>query len=201
MVMNVNVWTDLFLAGLTAAMIIRNRWIKQFPEGRKALARVGGVERLLMLLYFIGLVILPLAYILTPWLNFADFPLPGWVRAIGAVTFIGGIWLLDQSHQALAANWTGGTEVREGNTLVTTGTFSRIRHPMYAAHWLMAVGQVLLLANWLAGPGSLLAFALLYLVRVPREEAMLLQRFGDRYRDYMRRTGRVVPRFAGRAGR
>ena len=39
-----------------------------------------------------------------------------------------------------------------------------------------------------------LAFLPLYLIRVPREEAMLLERFGDEYRDYMARTGRVFPR-------
>ena len=42
-----------------------------------------------------------------------------------------------------------------------------------------------LLANWIAGPACL--------VRVPREERMLLDHFGEAYRAYSTRTGRVVP--------
>jgi protein-S-isoprenylcysteine O-methyltransferase Ste14 len=51
-----------------------------------------------------------------------------------------------------------------------------------------------LLPNWIAGLAGILGFGTLYLFRVGREEAMLLEAFGDEYRDYMRRTGRVIPR-------
>jgi protein-S-isoprenylcysteine O-methyltransferase Ste14 len=60
--------------------------------------------------------------------------------------------------------------------------------------WLWAVAQPLLLHNWIAGFGLILLFIPLYLIRVPREERMMLEHFGDEYRDYMRRTGRIFPR-------
>ena len=44
------------------------------------------------------------------------------------------------------------------------------------------------------GFAGILGFGTLYLFRVGREEEMLLETFGDEYRDYMRRTGRVIPR-------
>jgi hypothetical protein len=56
------------------------------------------------------------------------------------------------------------------------------------------VAQVLLLPNWIAGFSALVAVALLCIVRVPRDESMMCEFFGDEYRHYMRRTGRVVPR-------
>jgi protein-S-isoprenylcysteine O-methyltransferase Ste14 len=71
--------------------------------------------------------------------------------------------------------------------------YGRIRHPMYAAHFLLGIGQVLLLQNWLVGPANLLVFTPLYLIRVAREERLLLDRFGDEYRAYMERTGRLIP--------
>ncbi|MGD9345377.1 MAG: isoprenylcysteine carboxylmethyltransferase family protein, partial [Candidatus Aminicenantes bacterium] len=57
-----------------------------------------------------------------------------------------------------------------------------------------ALAQAMLLQNWVAGLSMLVAFWLLYSNRVTREEYMMCDRFGDEYRDYMGRTGRVFPR-------
>lgn len=50
---------------------------------------------------------------------------------------------------------------------------------------------------WLAGPAGLLCFIPFYFLRVPAEEKMMLETFGDRYRDYIKTTGRVFPRLRG----
>ena len=84
-------------------------------------------------------------------------------------------------------------ELREGHELITNGLYARIRHPMYAAIFLFSIAQGLLLANWLAGWGALVAFASLYFARVQSEEKLMLDTFGDEYRDYIRRTGRLFP--------
>jgi hypothetical protein len=52
----------------------------------------------------------------------------------------------------------------------------------------------LLLPNWLAGASALAAVALLCAIRIPNEEAMMCEFFGQEYRDYMKRTGSVIPR-------
>ena len=72
--------------------------------------------------------------------------------------------------------------------------FRRIRHPIYAGMWLWASAQPLLLQNWIAGFAFLVLFTPLYLLRVPREEQMMLDHFGEDYRRYLARTGRVLPR-------
>lgn len=51
-----------------------------------------------------------------------------------------------------------------------------------------------LAANWLIGAGSVLVLGLLA-VRTPKEERMLIEKFGQQYRDYMAKTGRFFPRF------
>jgi protein-S-isoprenylcysteine O-methyltransferase Ste14 len=66
---------------------------------------------------------------------------------------------------------------------------------MYTAIFLFAIAQGLLLQNWLAGWAGFVTFAMLYLVRMPREEQMMSQFFGKTYRDYMRRTNRLCPCF------
>ena len=99
-------------------------------------------------------------------------------------------------HQTLSTNFSGNLEIREHHTLVTTGPYQWIRHPMYTAIVLWASGLVLITANWVV---ALLpfAFALFFTLRAPTEERMMLEAFGDTYQDYMKRTGRFTPRVIG----
>ncbi|MEE9566562.1 MAG: isoprenylcysteine carboxylmethyltransferase family protein, partial [Desulfobacteria bacterium] len=77
--------------------------------------------------------------------------------------------------------------------LITEGVFRYIRHPMYAAHLLWAIAQVLMLHNWIAGYSFLVVAVPLYLLRVNDEEQMMLEQFGEGYREYMQRTRRIIP--------
>jgi protein-S-isoprenylcysteine O-methyltransferase Ste14 len=76
---------------------------------------------------------------------------------------------------------------------VTSGVYRHVRHPMYSAFWLWAIAQALLLPNWIAGPAGLVGFGTLFFLRIGREEQLMIEAFGDEYRDYMRRTSRVLP--------
>ena len=64
---------------------------------------------------------------------------------------------------------------------------------MYTAHFLWSMAQVLLLQNWIAGWSFLVTLLPLYLARVKAEEQMMLDEFGDQYRSYMKKTGRLLP--------
>jgi protein-S-isoprenylcysteine O-methyltransferase Ste14 len=66
---------------------------------------------------------------------------------------------------------------------------------MYASIFLFSLAQGLMLGNWLAGWSAFVAFAVLYLLRVRREEALMLATFGEAYAAYMKRTGRLWPRW------
>ena len=77
---------------------------------------------------------------------------------------------------------------------MTDGIYRLARHPMYASQLLWVLAQVLLLQNGLAGPLDLLFFIPFYLLRVRVEEQMMLDRFGEQYRNYMKNTGSLIPR-------
>jgi protein-S-isoprenylcysteine O-methyltransferase Ste14 len=64
---------------------------------------------------------------------------------------------------------------------------------MYAALLLYDVAYALVIPNWVAGPSNLVAFAVLFALRVRAEERMMLEQFGDEYTAYMARTKRLVP--------
>jgi len=158
-------------------------------------SRRDALETALLLGIFLGTVALPLLYLLRPHtLRFADYAAPAWMAWLGAPCMAGATWLFWRSHADLGRMWSVTLELRRDHALVTRGVYARIRHPMYAAVWLWGLGQLLLLPNWLAGGANLLAFVPLYLLRVPREERMMLDHFGDAYADYLRRTTRLVPR-------
>ena len=99
-----------------------------------------------------------------------------------------------RSHSDLGQNWSISLELRKGHELVTRGVYAAVRHPMYAAILLWDVGQGLLIENWLAGWSALATFAIMCIIRIPREEQMMCGFFGDGYRNYMRATGRLFPR-------
>ncbi len=88
-----------------------------------------------------------------------------------------------------AVSW----EMPEKQRLVTSGPYHYVRHPSYLGYFLMFIGLFLLWPN---------LFTLFPLAAIPgyfsitfEEERLLVQRFGDEYVEYQRKTGRFVPRF------
>lgn len=159
-------------------------------------------ERRLLGLLSVGSFFVPAVYAFTAWLDPADYHLPPRVGlrigGVGAAVMALALWLFRRSHEDLGRNWSPSLQLREEHELVTRGVYRRVRHPMYASQWLWGVAQAALLQNWIAGPAGLVSFLPLYLSRVPREEGMMLDEFGEEYRAYVLRTGRVLPRLGGR---
>lgn len=191
-----NIFEVVWLVGFVAFASIRVWARRQSKQNVVEGSRPSPVDSTLLAVSSLGTFLVPLFYLFTPWLSFAEYRLPEWAGWVGAAVFAAAGWLLWRSHADLGRNWSITVEIREGQSLVTGGVYSQIRHPMYAAHWLWAIAQPLLLQNWIAGLAMLATFGPLYFYRIGREEAMMLDSFGDEYRSYMARTGRVLPRFA-----
>jgi len=150
-------------------------------------------EIALLILSFLGYLGVPVLYLATRWLSFADYPFQPVMFCAGIVASAGSLWLFWRSHADLGRNFSVRLVIREQHALVTTGVYRLIRHPMYASALLWSLGQALLLPNWVTGLAGLLGFCILYFGRVNREEALMLKTFGDGYRQYMRHTKRLVP--------
>ncbi len=155
-------------------------------------SRKGTLETVLLTLVWIGF-FLPLIWIVSPAFSFAAYPLRAAPLVAGVVCFAAGLWLFVRSHVDLGTNWSVTLEVREQHRLITHGVYRRIRHPMYAAVFLYATGQALVIPNWVAGPSYLVPFTILVACRVGAEERMMVEQFGDEYTAYMKRSKRLVP--------
>lgn len=197
--MEINPWNIVFLAGFIIYVIIRGVFESRAKGNEKIVSRVDGVERMLMVIVFTGNLLLPLLYLFTPWLDFANYRLPAFAPWCGAALMALALWLFWRSHSDLGANWSYTLEMRKGHELVRHGVYSSIRHPMYASIILFGLAQGLLLENWLAGWSALATFTVMYLLRASREEEMMCEFFGDEYRSYMRETGRIIPRMRARS--
>lgn len=191
----------VFFAGLIVYFWIRGRFVRQTKSEKKALRQFDAVEKALLAAMFPPVLFLPLLYLFTPWLAFAEYELPMFVRWSGAAVMAASLWLFWRSHVDLGQNWSVSLEIRENHELVTTGVYRRVRHPMYASIWLWAIAQGMLLPNWLAGWSVVPVFAAMYFIRTPREERLMLNVFGDEYRRYSRQTGRLFPRMTNAAER
>lgn len=189
------VWLkSVFLLGIVAQIVIRIPYNRQRQQTQVTTDRVSNQEKVLLGLLFVSLVV-PLIYIFTDWLAFADYSLPLWAGIAGVLLLLLSLWLFWRSHADLGRNWSPSLQIMESHTLVTKGIYRLIRHPMYASQWVFVVAQILLLPNWIAGPATLVVFAPFYFLRVPQEEQMMLEQFGAAYRAYMVQTGRVLPKW------
>jgi protein-S-isoprenylcysteine O-methyltransferase Ste14 len=183
------IWV-LGVVGWFAIRYPHDRRARRTPKLRRANGRR---EIVLMTISATGLGIIPFLYVISDAPRFANYTFHPWQAWLGAAVFAAALWLFYRTHKDLGRNWSVTLEVRDQHTLVTSGVYSRVRHPMYSAFWLWALAQVLLLPNWIAGPAGLVGFGTLFLLRVRREEAMMIETFGDDYRRYMERTSRILP--------
>ncbi|MBL9186149.1 MAG: isoprenylcysteine carboxylmethyltransferase family protein [Opitutaceae bacterium] len=136
------------------------------------------------------------AFLVQPrWVDFARLDAPAWLRGLGAPVGGAGAALFAWMFRHLGLNVTSTSVPRAEATLVTSGPYRWVRHPMYAATLLLVIAVTLLTANTVVLASGLAMFALLA-ARSRVEEQRLIGKFGDAYRAYQARTGRFLPRWS-----
>ena len=140
--------------------------------------------------------LLVLAFLIhPPWIAWASLTVPAWSRWIGVLAGLAvaplNVWML----RNLGKNISETVLTKQSHELVTTGPYRWLRHPLYSFGLLMLGALSLVAANWLMAVLTLAAGVYFSLVIIPREEAELVKRFGNRYEDYRRHSGRLLPRF------
>lgn len=135
-----------------------------------------------------------LAYGINPsWLSIFALSLPVWLRCTAFIIALSTLPVLSWAHQYLGRQYSPDLNLKEGHKLITSGPYKLIRHPMYTILIIFMFCVSLLTANLLILIPHLMAI-LLILLRLNNEETMLLKEFGDNYREYMLKTGRLLPK-------
>lgn len=178
-------------------ILIRVPFDKKYKQEVKIKIVNSSVERFLLLLMSLGLLLIPLLWLFTPFLDSFKMGFPVWLRLLGVAISLASLFYFRWIHKTLGENWSPTLEIRKGHQLIKSGPYKTIRHPMYAQIFLWTIAQVLIVSNLLAGFSGIIAFTILYFVRVPHEEKMLTENFGDEYIEYMKETGRIFPKLNG----
>ena len=189
-----DIFTTIYFVAIVIEIVIRAPLNKKRKAEKMSERRVTSQETTLLLLLFIGMLLVPIIYAATNWLDFANYTLPVWASWLGVVILAGALIVFWRAHADLGLNWSPTLEIREKHELITKGIYAVIRHPMYASQWLWVLAQPLLLQNWIAGWLNLLLFIPFYIFRVKAEEQLMIEQFGEQYRAYMQKVGAVIPK-------
>lgn len=184
----------IWVFGVVAWFVIRLPY--QIKARKTPIARRAGGwrDRILLTISSTGLGVIPGIYVFTGEPRFADYDFVPLQGIVGTLLMAAALALFHVTHKHLGRNWSVTLDTRKKHSLVDTGIYAHVRHPMYSAFWLLALAQAALLPNWFAGLAGPVAWATLFFLRVGREEQLMIDTFGDQYRRYMERTKRVLPR-------
>ncbi|KRG69851.1 methyltransferase family protein [Pseudoxanthomonas dokdonensis] len=127
------------------------------------------------------------------WLRDAFLPHSLTVEAVGLLLCVAGAVLAIWSRWSLGRNWSVSVQIKQAHALVENGPYRRVRHPIYSALLLMFTGTAIMIGEWRGLIALALALASFWF-KLRREEHWLLSLFGERYRDYIGRTGALLPR-------
>ena len=114
------------------------------------------------------------------------------VFILGLVLMVAGMALRWYSIRVLGASFTCEVSTRPGQAVVESGPYRWVRHPSYTGGLLTLLGVLVCCVNW-ASLAALIVAVAGYAYRIRIEERALASDLGTPYRDYMRRTKRLIP--------
>jgi protein-S-isoprenylcysteine O-methyltransferase Ste14 len=154
----------------------------------------GLASRLAAIFGLVGFIAMIL-YVVNPnWISIASISFPVWVRWTGVGIALMGFILLQWAQSTLGSNWSDTPRMMEEQRLVTSGPYQWIRHPIYTAFLLILGSTLFISANWLIGLAWAGMTVLEILSRIRFEESIMLEYFGDEYREYMKKAGALMPK-------
>jgi protein-S-isoprenylcysteine O-methyltransferase Ste14 len=167
---------------------------KHIAADRQAIEREGRGCAVVRAIRSLSLTVFLVLYAINPpWIGMLLVPFPDWLRWMGSALGVLSLAVYAWSRATLGKEWSSQLQMRQRHHLVTTGPYAWIRHPIYLALMSFLAAIALVTANWFFI--ALLAFSIVDLaLRIPKEEEMMIEEFGDEYKTYMQRTGRLLPR-------
>jgi protein-S-isoprenylcysteine O-methyltransferase Ste14 len=200
--MNENIFRILaaliFFTGIGISSYYRRKADRE--TGEKISRKVDG-NIMMTIIKFFGLVLWlsPLVYLLNPkWMAWSKLGVVDGVRwagvGIGILCVAGIYWLFS----SIGSGITPTSATRQNHRLVTKGPYRWVRHPLYSIGSSLFISFGMMADNWFIAAIGILAFIAMA-IRTPKEEANLIEKFSDEYREYMKHTGRFFPKLGGSA--
>lgn len=158
----------------------------------KPAAQAQSVEsRLARFPVWLGLLLLVVAGVCPSWcaLRGSNSAVAAWLGvALCAIGSAFAIW----SRHTLGDDWSQDVELKKGHQLVLQGPYSLVRHPIYTAHLLIALGSAISFSTWL-GYAAVASLFVGFQVKLAQEEELLLRCFPNEYSEYKAKVKALVP--------
>ena len=110
---------------------------------------------------------------------------------LGAIMVAVGLCFAVWARWHLGGNWSGTVTLKEDHSLIQTGPYKYVRHPIYTGHLLAFVGSAVAIGEW-RGVLSVALALLAFLLKIRVEEAGMRRTFAD-YQRYQRTTAALIP--------
>lgn len=107
---------------------------------------------------------------------------------------VGGVIVWTSRYQLNKHSYGGGSLSEDKElTLLTNGMYKFIRHPLYTGGLLITIGLELAFRSLIVLSLHTIAFFIIFRDRMLREETVLLDKFKDKYKEYIKKTKRLIP--------
>ena len=166
-------------------------WIYNFLKA-PPVARRSGFQPIWIVGLVVIVVVTILFFLLPPQLRAYVTFAPPWLRILGAVVLIISSAFAIWARLILGTMWSFLDDIKVDHKLRTKGPYSITRHPMYTGTLGMLLGSMFLsgLSNWAV---YFLIWLIIDLIKIPSEERLLKETFGEQYIQYQRQVPQLIP--------
>jgi protein-S-isoprenylcysteine O-methyltransferase Ste14 len=166
-------------------------WKLSARKAKPAVQTQAVKNRLARFPVWLGFLLLTAAGVCPSWeaMRVANLPAAAW---LGVILCASGMVFAVWARRALGDDWSQDVELKQGHRLVLQGPYSLVRHPIYTAHLLIALGSAITFDSWL-GYAAVASFFVGFSVKLVQEEELLMRNFPDKYPEYRMRVKALIP--------
>jgi protein-S-isoprenylcysteine O-methyltransferase Ste14 len=114
------------------------------------------------------------------------------ISGIGALTVLSGFTISFFANKEIGENWSASIEKERSQKLITSGIYSYVRHPLYFSGIIIFIGTIFYFQSWWS-IAVLFPCFLIINWRLKYEEENLILLFGNEYKEYIRKTKKIIP--------
>jgi protein-S-isoprenylcysteine O-methyltransferase Ste14 len=144
------------------------------------------------LFLYIAFILIYISSIAPYPLNIRLLPNSSIILVVGFALASAGIGFAIWARYQLGGNWSGTIQLKEHHTLVTTGPYGIVRHPIYSGITLLVIGSAIFAGN-ISGLLAIVSVAIFSLMRISAENKLMLTAFGKKYNEYSKRVKAYIP--------
>jgi len=160
--------------------------------GSSGVSREGAGSRLLHLFFMLAVALLFTGRLTLPFLYFRLWPNLRALQLVGLALEVAGLGFTVWARQVLGKNWSARITTAATQTLIVTGPYRLVRHPIYTGVLTALLGSAIMLGS-IGGFLAVAVAAIAFSLKIRREEAALRRRFGEGYLAYAQAVPAVLP--------